>query len=67
MKRLQLITGCTVPDEVVKSVDLGVDQFENPDLVDDVRGIRTAVLLVMSRVDMVLAYCGPAKASRGKI
>jgi hypothetical protein len=80
MKRLP---AAQCPDEVVKSLDLGVDQFENPDPVDavfaegrslarghrleEIRGIRTAVLLVMSRVDMVLAYCRPAKASRGKI
>ena len=35
--------------------------------LEEIRGIRTAVLLVMSRVDMVLAYCRPAKANRGKI
>jgi hypothetical protein len=49
--------------QVVKPVFAEGRSMARGPRLEEIRGIRTAVLLVMSRVDMVLAYCRPAKAS----
>jgi hypothetical protein len=70
-------------DEVVKGVDLGIEQLEGPLPVDavsaeggslarghrleEIRAIGTATLLAVTRVDTAFAHCRPAKASRGEI
>src|ERR1700731_458498 len=83
MERLHPLAAALRGDEVVKGVDLGVEQFEGPLPVDtvpaegrslarghrleEIRAIGATTLLIASRVERLLAYCRPAKASRGEI
>jgi len=83
MERLRSLAAALRRDEVVKGLDLGVEQLEGPLPVDtvpaegrtlarghrleEIRAIGATTLVIVSRVDRLLAHCRPAKASRGEI
>ena len=83
MEHLHPLAAALRRDQAVKALDLGVQQLEGPLPVDtvsaegrslahshrfeEIRCIGATTLLIVSRVDRLLAHFRPAKASRGEI